>query len=58
MENTILRNFADNNLTFYKRYVDDSLCVIKKWSTETLLAEMNNFKQNLKLTSEKKLMVN
>ena len=57
MENTILKIYEENNdLSFYRRYVDDIFCVIKKGKTETLLAEMNNFNPNLEFASEK--MVN
>ena len=50
-ENTVVPNLSEH-LFFWKRYVDDTLCYVKKGSLEHILSTLNNFHDNIKFTYE------
>jgi hypothetical protein len=42
----------ENNIFYYKRYVDDFFPIIKEGTQETILNELNNFDANIQFTFE------
>ena len=44
--------FLSNDLTFWRRYVDDTICFIKKTSIKATLDKINAFHPNIKFTYE------
>ena len=44
--------FMKNYLLFWKRYVDDTLCFVKKGSRDYVLSSLNNFHDNITFTFE------
>ena len=52
----IKRRIDNGNIIFYRRFVDDCFCALKKGTREIILSEMNSFDPYLKFTIEE--MVN
>ena len=53
MEKEIILPKYDNEVVFYRRYVDDVIAIISKDQLYKIFSEMNNFDPNLKFTMEK-----
>ena len=51
LENTLVPSLSEH-LLFWKRYVDDTLCYVKKGSLQHVLSALNNFHDNIKFTYE------
>ena len=51
LETTLVPRLADH-LPFWKRYVDDTLCYVKKGSREFIVSTLNDFHENIKFTYE------
>ena len=51
LENTIVPTLRDS-LLFWKRYVDDTLCFVKKGSRDFVMSTLNNFHGNIQFTYE------
>ena len=50
-ENTLVSRLK-NYLLFWKRYVDDTLCFVKKGSRDYILSSLNDFHDNITFTFE------
>ena len=51
LENTLVFRLK-NYLLFWKRYVDDTLCFVKKGSRDYVLSSLNDFHDNITFTFE------
>ena len=51
LENTLVSRLK-NYLLFWKRYVDDTLCFVKKGSRDYILSSLNDFHDNITFTFE------
>ena len=51
LENTLIPTLVDK-LLFWRRYVDDTLCFVKKGKKEEVLIAINNFHENIVFTCE------
>ena len=51
LENKLVPTLKEH-LSFWRRYVDDTLCFVKEGSCEFVLAFINNFHPNIKFTYE------
>ena len=46
LENSLVPNLI-KYITFWKRYVDDTICLVKKSTTEFIIPVLNSFDKNL-----------
>ena len=51
LENSLLPNLA-KYITFWKRYVDDTICFVKRGTTEFIISVLNSFDKNIQFTFE------
>ena len=46
LENSLVPNLI-KYITFWKRYVDDTICLVKKGATEFIIPVLNSFDKNI-----------
>ena len=46
LENSLVPNLI-KYITFWKRYVDDTICLVKKGTTEFIIPALNSFDKNI-----------
>ena len=51
LENSLLPNLT-KYITFWKRYVDDTICFVKKGIAEFIISVLNSFDKNIQFTFE------
>ena len=51
LENSLLPNLT-KYITFWKRYVDDTICFVKTDTTEFIIFVLNSFDKNIQFTFE------
>ena len=49
---TCLVPTLENCITFWRRFVDDTFCIIKRGTKDLILSRLNNFHPQIKFTSE------
>ena len=54
LENSLLPNLA-KYITFWKRYVDDTICFVKIGTTEFIISVLNSFDKNIQFTFEEEI---
>ena len=52
LENSLLPKLT-KYITFWKRYVDDTICFVKTGTTEFIISVLNSFNKNIQFTFEK-----
>ena len=51
LENSLLPDLT-KYITFWKRNVDDTICFVKKGTTEFIISVLNSFEKNIQFTFE------
>ena len=55
LETVLIPNFS-SKLSSWRRFVDDSICFVKKDSVKFVLDTLNNFHKNVKFTFEEEIV--